>query len=234
MKAPSQLFRWFEKMKSNYERNIRHVLEKFEQQSDQQQLRQEHQHLSHVSTIKDAHRSHVDAKNETIAKLEEELIFYKQQLQQQQDTIQQLNSRYDAIVSVMLKDKSDSSEIKDILASDYIENTTDLQVVTDNNQSQVSLYEQALEQRANGQFQDAYALFLQSAQQSDSKSMGALARAYFLSEGVEQDEVTGLAWLINAAELGHSAAKDKIQQFELDSPNLFSEAKSKAETLRVA
>lgn len=234
MKAPSQLFRWFEKMKSNYERNIRHVLEKFEQQSDQQQLRQEHQHLSHISTVKDAHRNHVDAKNETIAKLEEELIFYKQQIQQQQETIHQLNSRYDAIVSVMLNDKSDSSEIKDILASDFIENDSNLEVVTSTETPEASYYEQALAQRANGDFQEAFNLFSLSAQQQDSKSMGALARAYFLSEGVEQDEVTGLAWLINAAQLGHAAAQCKVEQFEADSPNLFNEAKSKAGSLLVA
>jgi TPR repeat protein len=54
--------------------------------------------------------------------------------------------------------------------------------------------------------------------------MGALGRAYFLAEGVDENQTLGLAWLINAADLGLPQALKRVEQLKAADPFLYNQA----------
>jgi TPR repeat protein len=128
-KVPSQVFRWFEKMKSNYEQSVQSVLQRFEQYSHSQQLRIDQANQSHISNLKQAHEKHLDQQNAQINQLSLDINYYKEQITKQQQTIEQLNGRYDAVMSCLLtekrKDINLNTDIKDIFSeNDFIKNET--------------------------------------------------------------------------------------------------------------
>ena len=58
-KTPSQIFRCFEKMKSNYEQSVRSILKRFEQYSHSQQLKIDHANQSNIDNLKQSHQKHL-------------------------------------------------------------------------------------------------------------------------------------------------------------------------------
>lgn len=86
------------------------------------------------------------------------------------------------------------------------------------------LYDEAVSSRENGEPEQAIALFKEAAKLGCVKSRGALGRAYFLAEGVEEDEALGLAWLISAAELGLPQAIKRVEYFKESDDALYQQA----------
>ncbi|MDG1750896.1 MAG: hypothetical protein P8I03_04445 [Thalassotalea sp.] len=119
LKVPSQIFRWFEKMKNNYENSVQSVLSKFEEQSKNQQDRIDNANNEHINTLKTNHNSQIEQHQNNLNQLHEDIAFYKQQITQQQHTIEQLNSRYDAVMVCLIKErKTESTDIKNIFESE--------------------------------------------------------------------------------------------------------------------
>ena len=102
-KVPSQVFRWFEKMKSNYEQSVQGVLQRFEQYSHSQQLRIDHANQSNIDNLKQSHQKLLSLQNDQINQLGHDVKYYKEQMAKQQQTIEQLNGRYDAVMAVYLQ-----------------------------------------------------------------------------------------------------------------------------------
>lgn len=264
MKVPSQIFRWFEKMKNNYEHSVQSVLSRFEQYNLAQQDRIDNANKDHINSLKDAHDKHLQQNQSTINQLHKDIDYYKQQIANQQQTIAQLNSRYDAVMSCLLAKKTSNINVKDIFDSeDFITNsdvelpahehlsTSDV-ISTDNanveptthltddsvdsdetlpsQRSADDLFELALEHRNNQELTIAFDLFSQAAAQNHAQSMGALGRSYFLGEGVEEDHIRGLAWLIRAAELALPQAIKRVEHFEFHDPELFLSASELAKS----
>jgi TPR repeat protein len=123
-KVPSQIFRWFEKMKSNYEQSVQGVLQRFEQYSQSQQLRIDHANQSHIDNLKQSHQINLDQQSAQIKQLSDDISYYKEQISGQQQTIAQLNSRYDEVMRCLLSDQRKDSDIKDVFSDDHIRNET--------------------------------------------------------------------------------------------------------------
>jgi hypothetical protein len=119
-KVPSQIFRWFEKMKSNYENSVNTVLQRFEVFTEKQQHRLDSANKAHIEQLIESHQQQLAHKDELIAKLDDELSFFKHQVEKQQETNAQLNARYDAIIGCLLNEKRDELKIKDIFNDDEI------------------------------------------------------------------------------------------------------------------
>jgi TPR repeat protein len=111
-KVPSQIFRWFEKMKSNYEQNVQSVLQRFEEYSHSQQLRIDQANQSTIDNLKLSHQKHLNQQNTQIRQLTDDVSYYKAQIANQQKIIEQLNSRYDGVMSCLLTEKSKDIDIK--------------------------------------------------------------------------------------------------------------------------
>jgi len=140
-KVPSQVFRWFEKMKNNYEQSVQGVLQRFEQYSHSQQLRIDHANQSNIDNLKHSHQKLISLQNDQINQLSHDVKYYKEQMAKQQQTIEQLNGRYDAVMSCLLTEKRKDIDIRDIFSDDdfvknepseFIENIedTDMSVTT--------------------------------------------------------------------------------------------------------
>lgn len=228
VKAPSQIFRWFEKMKSNYENSIVSVLERFEKNTDKQNLRIDTQNKTHINSLKDIYAQQLTDKNNTIDYLKSEIEFYKQQFSQQQKVLENLNNRYDTVMHSLISDNKRKDDIKDIFDNEQFDLNTE--VLTTNTTPEIEnsylndLYNEALVLRKDNENDKAFLLFKEAAENGEVKSMGALARAYFLNEGVEENQLIGLAWLINAAELDHIPAKKRCDEFKEMSPEFYQEA----------
>jgi len=119
-KVPSQIFRWFEKMKSNYEQSVQSVLERFEQYNESQQLRLDNANQSHIDNLKQSHQKQLDQQSAHINQLTEDVAYYKDQIMKQQQTIEQLNGRYDAVMSCLLTEKRKDINVKDIFSDDFV------------------------------------------------------------------------------------------------------------------
>ena len=250
----NQLLRWFEKMKTNYENNIKQVLNQFEANQEKQQTRLDKSHDAHIASLTQSYQQQIADKNKHIAQLESQIQFYQQQLIQQQKNAEQLNTRYDTVVTCMLTEKRRDFNIRDIFDDDeftvFEPTTSKLSVAeptlqptqqTPSNQEQEQeadeqlsieqIYQQGVELRQQGQYSAAFELFQQAAETQLPQAMGALGRAYFLSEGVEENYPVGLAWLINAANLAFPPAQTKVDQFKENDPELYQQALELAEQL---
>lgn len=252
-KVPSQIFKWFERMKNNYESSVQSVLSRFESYNAQQQLRLDNANAQHLNDIKTLHEEKITLQQNNIEQLNKEILFYQQQIQQQQQTIERLNGRYDAVVACIVTQKdSQFTNIKDIFENDdFFVNKTSSELtstsnvnndidIKENNQSTNhshtrfdddpysentdELFEQALTFRNDGSFEEAFNLFQQAANESHAKSMGAMGRSYFLGEGIEEDHELGLAWLIRAANHSLSQAISRVEHFKENDPELFHRA----------
>lgn len=255
-KAPSQVFRWFEKMKSNYEQTVNTVLNRFELYNEKQQARIDTANSLHIDSLKATHAEQIAQQQQTIAQLHQDISYYKQQISQQQHSIEQLNARYDAVMSTFLQQKKRDIDIKAIFddEEDTVENiATDISSTVDaleidtsltnltNNSEDTAieidedlaskLYQDAITYRDKSKHQDAISLFKQAAKMGCLKSRGAIGRAYFLAEGVEEDQTLGLAWLMTAADKGLPQAIKRVAHFKETDPELFLAAELKKDAV---
>ena len=266
-KAPSQIFRWFEKMKSNYEQTINNVLNQFERQHEKQQARVDLAITQYISSLKSSHAEQTAMHQQTIAQLHQDISYFKQQISQQQSTIEQLNARYDTVMSSFIQQKPRDIDIKAIFADDDLavnslntasvgyshvseeevnsnkaqpvevethdhqqvqesingspEPQTDLDNDTfDEKEYAESLFNQAKTLRESGEFEQAIPLFKKAASLGCLKSRGAIGRAFFLAEGVEENPALGLAWLMTAADAGLPQAVARVEHFQEADPTL--------------
>ncbi|TWX52824.1 tetratricopeptide repeat protein [Colwellia hornerae] len=156
-KVPSQIFRWFEKMKNNYEQSVQSVLERFEVYSHSQQLRIDQANQSNIDNLKQSHQKHLDQQNAHIKQLTEDASYYKKQISKQQQTIEQLNGRYDAVMSCLLTEKRKDIDIKDIFSNDEFEEEKsnelieDLYLETNNNEAVNSPFEHSQQNNLNNE-----------------------------------------------------------------------------------
>jgi TPR repeat protein len=145
-KVPSQVFRWFEKMKSNYEQSVQGVLQRFEQYSHSQQLRIDLANQSNIDNLKQSHQKLLSLQNDQINQLSHDVKYYKEQMAKQQQTIEQLNGRYDAVMSCLLTEKRKDIDIRDIFSDDdfvknepseFIESIEDTDMSTTTSESDI-------------------------------------------------------------------------------------------------
>jgi len=121
-KVPSQIFRWFERMKNNYENSVQTVLNQFENFSAKQQARLDKSNDDHIANLKYSQQLYTEQSQQTITRLEQDISYYKQQITMQQQTISQLNNRYDAVMGCLLVDKRKDIDLKEIFSdNDFIE-----------------------------------------------------------------------------------------------------------------
>jgi len=118
VKVPSQIFRWFEKMKGNYENSIQTVLSRFENYAAGQQNRLDTANHQHIDNLKFSHNNQLVQSQDTIKHLHQDIEYYKEQIERQQQTIAQLNTRYDAVMTCLLTDQNKRADIKDIFQGD--------------------------------------------------------------------------------------------------------------------
>jgi len=250
LKVPSQVFRWFEKMKANYENSVQATLKHFENYSNQQQDRLDKSHQETITNLKENHAAHLAQSNQVIDDLKQDINYYKQQIAQQQLVIEKLNNRYDKAMDCLLNNTSQPQNIKEIynaedkIQADHIfisDNSVSIVEVPENeyasptetseiteestpNLIDEELYLQGLSERKSGNFDAAIQRFNHAAELGCAKSMGALARAYFTAEGVEEDQLVGLCWLIKAANSGLPQAINKLDSYKLEQPELYDQA----------
>lgn len=93
------------------------------------------------------------------------------------------------------------------------------------------LFDQAIQKRNIGEYIEAFLLFEQSAKLGHARSMGAMGRAFFLGEGIDENQCLGLAWLINAASLKLPQAIDRVKHFSEEEPELYQEAMIKSDQI---
>lgn len=245
LKVPSQVFLWFEKMKNNYENSVQVVLRQFESFTATQQARVDNANNENINNLKLMHSEQNQQNKDTISHLKNDIEYYKKQLTKQQETIEKLNARYDATMGYLLTDTRKNIKIKDIFnkddlaisKQDFIDNPSSdensfakkiakdiTEIGFDNYGKNDDIFEQAMLYRHKNQLELAFSLFQQAAQNGHVKSMGAMGRAYFLNEGVDEDEILGLAWLINAAEQKLPQAISRVEQLKEQKPEIYFQA----------
>jgi len=245
-KVPSQIFRWFEKMKTNYEQSIHQVLKRYEQFTKAQQERVDNANQAHLEDLKKQHQAQLAQQEAQISQLTKDVAFYKNQIETQHATITDLNKRYDTVMHYLLAEKQTKSRFRDIIeeedhsTDDIISsqldgpesdpNNTNVVNITDetkhNTSDHEAVYQEALSTRKRGDLNKAFDLFEQAATLGNANAMGALARSYFLAEGCPEDELLGLAWLIEAANNGLPKAISRLAQFEEEDPELVAHARN--------
>ena len=186
LKVPSQVFRWFEKMKHNYENSVQIVLRQFETFTTAQQERVDCANQELISNLKSMHSEQHQQSQDTILHLKNDIDYYKQQVTQQHQTIEQLNTRYDAMMSCLLAEKRKDIDIKDIFAEDDVvsaQNTqknSDLNILNQDlihqspNDESDDIFEQAMIHRSKDEHEKAFSLFQQASQNGHIKAMGAM------------------------------------------------------------
>ncbi|PKG82031.1 hypothetical protein CXF85_16020 [Colwellia sp. 75C3] len=126
--------------------------------------------------------------------------------------------------SADIADNQQSADIEDNLQSADIEITAPLcpseQILPEPEQ----LFAQAVIMRQEAESEKAFLLFEQAAKRGHSKAMGAMGRSYFLGEGIDEDQLSGLAWLINAAEQNLPPAVTRVKYFQENDADLYQEA----------
>jgi len=268
LKVPSQVFRWFEKMKTNYENSVQSVLTRFENYNVKQQARIDSANQSHIESLKEQHKFQLEQNQQNIAQLHQDINYYKEQIAKQQQTIEQLNTRYDAVMACLLTEKTNRVDVKDIFTNDDFFNDEHTELLTPSSElepnaqtneidrsdlslskeeqkpeihtnqdvstqeviedtlSSEELFEQAIIKRENNELEQAFTLFKKAAERQHARAMGAMGRSYFLGEGVEENQVMGLTWLIKAAALELPQAISRVQHFKENEPALYQQAQT--------
>lgn len=241
LSIPNQVFKWFEKMKSNYERNIVSVLDRFERTTKEHQQRVDNLHANTIDSLEDAHAEVTASQQKHIEQLQQDIKFYQAQVLQQQATIDQLNQRYDAVFSKLLIDSQTPNCEKDITTelsrstnqitedenfiTKLLSEPTSSVVATKPNDvaenQQEYYFEKAMQHRQRQEYTQAIEYFEKAAQMAHPNAMGALGRAYFLAEGVEENPIMGLHWLIKAAEHGLPQAISRVEYYKENEPDLY-------------
>jgi len=260
LKAPSQVFKWFEKMKQNYDKNILAIMQRFEQNNNLHQSRLDEAHLSHIKVMQESHAKQIAQFTSQITQQRQDIDYFKQQFAQQQQTISQLNNRYDTVMVEFIASKQPTAPFREIFDDSYFistaespteqasytratvkndtnntvalnhgaenqstENETPLRESGDEHDIE-NIYQAALKMRGTNNNQQAFNRFKQAATLGHDLAMAAVGRAYFLAEGTDENPIQGLAWLINAAELGLPQAIKRVEYFKVSEPALYQEA----------
>lgn len=125
-KIPGTVFRWFDELRRAYETSVDTMFKKVEKVKDQHREDIEKSYQSrlkeleihqqnHLRDLKTVHSESLSNMQQHIDKLERDTQFYQQQVIAQQNTISQLNTRYDAVVlHLKNRDPLDATPEKDI------------------------------------------------------------------------------------------------------------------------
>jgi TPR repeat protein len=97
-------------------------------------------------------------------------------------------------------------------------------VIPDADQEADKIYFLALEMRNSDNNVQAFTHFNKAASLGHVLAMGAVGRAYFLAEGIEENHTIGLSWLINAADLALPQAIKRVEYFKVNEPALYQAA----------
>lgn len=268
VKAPSQIFKWFEKMKENYDKNILAILHRFEQNNNLQQNRLDEAHNNHIKIMQANHNQQTEQLLKQISDKEQEITYFKQQVSTQQQSIIQLTNKCDNLMLQLISPSENPKNYKDIFDENDIINidnklsdqdtinqsialneaTKSAQFIKSHNEQTSykvaselesncelplnthfpteteALFQQALQMREHNKNEQAFITFKQAATLGHVQAMGALGRAYFLAEGVEENPTLGLAWLINAANLGLPQAVKRVEHFKTNDTKLYQQA----------
>ncbi|GEM_PF-1329564 len=111
-KIPGTLFRWFDELRKTYENSLKNMQQTAEKNQTENKQDLKHQYETRIfeleenyqhqiANIKQAHQEQVKLLKRTIIKLEKQLEFHQQQNMRQQKSLEQLNTRYDAIILAM-------------------------------------------------------------------------------------------------------------------------------------
>ncbi|AWB67135.1 hypothetical protein C2869_12130 [Saccharobesus litoralis] len=92
---------------------------------------------------------------------------------------------------------------------------------------------QAYNLREQGDLTQAAQYFEKAALQGQEKAMGALGRAYFIGEGLEQNIESAIAWLYLASQHGFTPAAKKLEQVEVRYPDAYHNGLQLAETYAI-
>ncbi|MFT5163861.1 MAG: TPR repeat protein [Alteromonadaceae bacterium] len=125
VKVPSQFFQWFESLKQGYESSIHKLFSRVEAVNDdhKKQMTSVYQsqidslkttQAEHLDAITTVHKSQADQTQSRIHQLEKDASFYQDQIKNQNQTIDKLNARYDAVIFA-LKDKLDNKELQHLI-----------------------------------------------------------------------------------------------------------------------
>ena len=210
-------------------------------------------HHAHLVSVESGYREQSGQSAARIEQLEKDIAFYQSQIEQQNQTISKLNDRYDAVIFA-LRDKLDNKELENVIKDisppeppglQHEEQQDASHKLADNARTSETepapagpakvngsplipnveqLLQQAFDARQAAQFDDAYQLFIQAAKAGNGKAMGAIGRAHFIGEGVEQDKATGLAWLMVAARHEFEPAMKKVESARQQTPQLYASA----------
>lgn len=101
-----------------------------------------------------------------------------------------------------------------------------------NEKSTEKIYLKALAMRNADNNQQAFITFKKAAYLGHVLAMGAMGRAYFLAEGVTKNPETGLAWLINAANLHLPQALSRVEFFKINDLTLYQDASVIAKNIK--
>ncbi|NQZ07343.1 MAG: hypothetical protein HRT35_09310 [Algicola sp.] len=144
-KVPGQFFQWFDSLKQGYENSIHKLFNRVEQVNEdhKQQLKTVYQgqidglkksYQDHLHSLKDNHQAQTDQSGSQIRQLEKDAQFYQDQIKRQNQTIDKLNDRYDAVIFALMDNmdrQSLENMIKDISPADkeklsfHLDNTSE-------------------------------------------------------------------------------------------------------------
>ncbi|MFT4928898.1 MAG: hypothetical protein ACI8WB_005018 [Phenylobacterium sp.] len=124
-KIPSQFFQWFDSLKQGYENSIHKLFSRVEavNEDHKKQMTSVYQsqiddlkvnQTDHIDSLKDNLKTQTAQANNRIRQLEKDAGFYQDQIKSQNNTIEKLNARYDAVIFA-LKDKMDNKELAHVI-----------------------------------------------------------------------------------------------------------------------
>ncbi|MCU4674919.1 hypothetical protein N7931_04660 [Catenovulum sp. 2E275] len=254
-KIPGTLFRWFDELRRTYESSLNSMQKKIERSQDESKQELKHQYETRIfeleenyqhqiNNLKQSHNEQIKLLKRNILRLEKEIEFYQNQNVSQQKSLEQLNTRYDAIILALHhNNRADSSvqstsvlphqpEAEDVttaLTSNYEIETHCPHISVD---WQIeALLDSAFQAREQKEFKIAFELFEQAAMLGSNKAMGALARSYFTAEGIEKNIIKAIAWLKLANAYQFEPAKQKLKNVSEEYPVEFSESDTLAQSL---
>jgi TPR repeat protein len=218
----------------------------YKQQIDKQAVSQE----SHIRELKgniDSYKQHIDKQQQTIDKLTH--CYDKAMTNLLEEKRADLNIKevsFDAEFKIDTNHESLEEVIEEVIEEELTTSPQATIVTTseiENNQQSADieitysqlpheqitsehehLFDQAVIMRQEGESEQAFLLFEQAAHLGNTKAMGAMGRSFFLGEGIEEDQLQGLAWLINAAEQNLAPAMARVKYYQENDPDLYQEA----------
>ncbi len=235
-KIPGTVFKWFDELRRAYEVSMNTMFKRVEKVKDQHIQDMQAQYEKRLAELSNAHISETKALGRHIAKLENDSLFYQNQIVAQQQTISQLNNRYDAVV-LALRNKNDEHLTqtfeKDITPDNsQIEEAQQANQESSKNTQEITadqIVQHAYLMRSKKEFEKAAKLLTRAALLGHCQAMGALGRSYFIGEGVEANQEQAIAWLHVASEYGFSPADKKLDLMQIKFPEQYSKGLKLAE-----